>query len=76
MNNQNKILSAHQRFMEDKEKRANDLIVLSLPEKGEHDDEEFRKVLRAIDVNPEDINVTKFTRLGKNEEGNARRNLL
>ena len=76
VNNQNKILSAHQRFMEDidREKRANDLIVLSLPESEMEDKDKFAEVLRAIDINPDNVAVTKLTRLGKKDDGNSTRN--
>ena len=76
VDNQNKILTAHQRFMEeiDREKRANDLIVLGLPENEEDDKANFAKVLTAININPANVDVVKFTRLGKREEGNLTKN--
>lgn len=76
VNNQNKILSAHQRFMEeiDREKRANDLIVLSLPESEEDDKDKFATILRSIDIDPNNVNVSKLTRLGRRDDENSTRN--
>ena len=76
VNNQNKILSAQQKFMEelDRDKRANDLIVLSLPENEEDDSEKFSNILRAIDIDPDNVQVSSLTRLGRRDEGNSTRN--
>ena len=71
VNDQNKILEKHQSFMEDidKEKRVNDLIVLGLPENEEEDNLKFANILRKLDIDPEDVEVNKFIRLGKQVRG-------
>ena len=76
VNNQNKILTAQQKFMEelDRDKRANDLIVLSLPENEEDDKEKLSNILRAIDINPDDVQVNNMVRLGIRDENTPTRN--
>ena len=76
INDQTKILSAHQKFMEDldSEKRANHLIVLSLKEEGnESDQDNFLGILDAIGVKREDVKIENMERLGQIDENQGNR---
>ena len=64
---QNKILSAHQKFMEDldSEKRAKHMIVLGVKEDQDKTDEEkFHDIVSVIGVNTNEIKVENIVRLG------------
>ena len=76
INDQTKILSAHQKFMEDldSEKRAKHLIVLSLKEEGnESDQDQFLGILDAIGVKREDVKIECMERLGQIDENQGNR---
>ena len=70
INTQSKIIEGQQRFMEslDADKRCRDLIVLGLNETVVSDNDQFTRILRAIDINPEGIRVDNIERLGKVDE--------
>ena len=72
INDQTKIIAEHQRFMEDldSQKREKHLIVLSLTEKNDEDDEEkFLAILDVIGVKRVDVAIESVERLGQiNEE--------
>ena len=72
INDHSKILSAHQKFMEDldADKRAKHLIVLSLKEdENESDRDKFNGILDAIQVRGGDIKIANMERLGQKNEG-------
>ena len=76
VNNQSKIIECQQRFLEsiDYDRRCCDLIVLGLDETRASDKDQFTRILRVIDVKPEDVKVHNIERLGKIDEddGNNR----
>ena len=77
INDHSKILSAHQKFMEDldADKRAKHLIVLSLKEdENESDRDKFNGILDAIQVRGGDIKIANMERLGQKNEGQENRN--
>ena len=75
INDQSKILGAHQKFMEDldSEKRAQHLIVLGLKEGRESDNDKFLSILNAIGVKRDDVKVEDVERLGKIDENQGNR---
>ena len=66
-----KVLSAHQKFMEDldSEKRAKHMIVLGLKEdENSSDEDKFLDIVTVIGVNPNEIKAESLVRLGKIDE--------
>ena len=77
INDQTKIIAEHQRFMEDldSQKREKHLIVLSLTEKNDEDDEEkFLAILDVIGVKRVDVAIESVERLGQINEEEVNRN--
>ena len=75
IDDQSKVLSAHQKFMEDldSEKRAKHLIVLSLKEGGTSDKDKFLGILDAIGVKREEVKIECMERLGQIDEDQVNR---
>ena len=75
VNDQSKIIEGQQRFLEslDADRRCRDLIVLGLNETATSDNDQLTDILRAIDLRPEDIDVSNMERLGRvdDDEGNS-----
>ena len=72
-----KILSAHQKFMEDldNDKRSKHLIVLRLKEdENENDQDKFSGIMDAIGIQQEDVTIETMMRLGQKNENQENRN--
>ena len=76
INDQTKVLSAHQKFMEDldSEKRGKHLIVLSLKGDGDNSDQnKFLGILDAIGVSRDGVKIEGVERLGQIDENQEHR---
>lgn len=76
INDQSKILTAQQRFLEDvdTDKRQKHLIVLGLAENNNVDDkDEFLKIIERIGVPEEHLIITNVLRLGRIDEQNEQK---
>ena len=76
INDQTKVLSAHQKFMEDldSEKRGKHLIVLSLKEDGDNSDQnKFLGILDVIGVSRDGVKIEGVERLGQIDENQEHR---
>lgn len=74
VNDHSKILTAHQKFMEDidAEKRAKHMIVLGLKENGnENDKDKVLDIIKTIGVEDDEAKVENVMRLGKKDENQA-----